>query len=135
MSSNSAGPALGQGVGYGIVLGVGLAFALFMVRYITINEYQSTAANLAQIGLTNILKRFNNEVQTSEMFSTAGRSMKSGLVAAAVVSSWTWAATLLQSSTVCYRFGVSGPYWYASGACIQVYISIETHDQNRILTK
>jgi Na+/proline symporter len=77
--------------------------------------------------LTHILKRFNNEVQTSEMFSTAGRSMKSGLVAAAVVSSWTWAATLLQSSTVCYRFGVSGPYWYASGACVQVSRQPELH--------
>jgi hypothetical protein len=31
MSSNSAGPALSQGVGYGIVLGVGLAFAAAMV--------------------------------------------------------------------------------------------------------
>lgn len=30
--SSSVGPALGQGVGYGIVLGVGIAFALFMVR-------------------------------------------------------------------------------------------------------
>ena len=72
--------------------------------------------------LTHILKRFNNEVQTSEMFNTAGRSMKSGLVAAAVVSSWTWAATLLQSSAVCYRYGISGPLWYASGACCQVVL-------------
>lgn len=102
--SNSAGPALSQGVGYGVVLGVGIAFALFM------------------IGLTQILKRFNNEVQTSEMFTTAGRSMKSGLVAAAVVSSWTWAATLLQSSGVCYRYGVSGPFWYASGATVQIIL-------------
>ncbi|KAL2210279.1 urea active transporter [Sarocladium strictum] len=97
-------PALGQGVGYGIVLGVGLAFAIFM------------------IGLTHILKRFNNEVQTSEMFTTAGRSMKSGLVAAAVVSSWTWAATLLQSTGICYRYGVSGPFWYASGATVQIIL-------------
>lgn len=49
------------------------------------------------------------------MFSTAGRSVKSGLVAAAVVSSWTWAATLLQSSAVAYKYGVSGPFYYASG--------------------
>ena len=56
------------------------------------------------------------------MFNTAGRSMKSGLVAAAVVSSWTWAATLLQSSSVCYRYGASGPLWYSSGASIQVLI-------------
>lgn len=58
---------------------------------------------------------YQHEVQTSEMFSTAGRSVKSGLVAAAVVSSWTWAATLLQSSTVAYEYGVSGPFYYASG--------------------
>jgi Na+/proline symporter len=43
---------------------------------------------------TWVLRRYNNELQTSEVFSTAGRSVKSGLVAAAVVSSWTWAATL-----------------------------------------
>ncbi|KAH7324212.1 urea active transporter [Stachybotrys elegans] len=104
MSSNSVGPALSQGVGYGVVLGVGAAFAIFM------------------ISLTHILKRFNNEVQTSEMFTTAGRSVKSGLVAAAVASSWTWAATLLQSTGVCYRYGVSGPFWYASGATVQIIL-------------
>jgi urea-proton symporter len=59
--------------------------------------------------------RYQHEVQTSEMFSTAGRTVKSGLVASAVVSSWTWAATLLQSSTVAYEYGVSGPFFYASG--------------------
>ena len=56
------------------------------------------------------------------MFSTAGRSVKSGLVASAVVSSWTWAATLLQSSGVAYRYGVSGPFWYASGATVQILL-------------
>lgn len=66
--------------------------------------------------------RYNNELQTSEMFSTAGRTVKSGLVASAVVSSWTWAATLLQSSGVAYRYGVSGPFWYASGATVQIIL-------------
>jgi hypothetical protein len=28
---------------------------------------------------------------------------------------WTWAATLLQSSNVAYKFGVAGPFWYAAG--------------------
>lgn len=56
------------------------------------------------------------------MFNTAGRSVKSGLVAAAVVSSWTWAATLLQSSGVCYRYGVSGPFFYAAGATVQILL-------------
>lgn len=56
------------------------------------------------------------------MFSTAGRTVKSGLVASAVVSSWTWAATLLQSSAVAYNYGVSGPFWYASGATVQIIL-------------
>ncbi|KAL2121675.1 hypothetical protein VTJ04DRAFT_2130 [Mycothermus thermophilus] len=96
--------ALDQGVGYGIVLGLGGVFALGM------------------IAVTFILKRYNRELQTSEMFNTAGRTVKSGLVAAAVVSSWTWAATLLQSTGVCYRYGVSGPFWYASGATVQILL-------------
>jgi Na+/proline symporter len=65
--------------------------------------------------LTCLYYRYQHEVITSEMFSTAGRSVKSGLVASAVVSSWTWAATLLQSSAVAYQYGTSGPFFYASG--------------------
>jgi hypothetical protein len=38
------------------------------------------------------------------------------------VSSWTWAATLLQSSAVSYKYGVSGPFWYASGATVQIIL-------------
>lgn len=97
-------PPLSTGFGYGIVLGLGFAFALGMIT------------------TTYVLKRYNSEVQTSEMFSTAGRTVKSGLVASAVVSSWTWAATLLQSSGVAYRYGVSGPFWYASGATVQILL-------------
>jgi Na+/proline symporter len=100
----AAAPPLSQGVGYGVVLGLGFVFALGMML------------------TTYVLKRYNNEVQTSEMFSTAGRTVKSGLVASAVVSSWTWAATLLQSSGVAYRYGVSGPFWYASGATVQIIL-------------
>ncbi|RAK72601.1 sodium:solute symporter family protein [Aspergillus fijiensis CBS 313.89] len=95
---------LSQGFGYGIIVGLGFAFALLMIF------------------ITWALKRYQYEVQTSEMFSTAGRSVKSGLVAAAVVSSWTWAATLLQSSTVAYEYGISGPFFYASGATVQIIL-------------
>lgn len=58
----------------------------------------------------------------SEVYSTAGRSISAGLTAADVVSKWTWAATLLQSSNVAWNYGVSGPFWYASGATIQVLL-------------
>jgi urea-proton symporter len=77
---------------------------------------------MSQVLVTWTLKRYNHELQTSEMFNTAGRTVKSGLVASAVVSSWTWAATLLQSSSVAYRYGVSGPFWYASGATVQILL-------------
>lgn len=63
-------PPLSQAVGYGVVIGLGFLFALGMIL------------------TTYVLKRYRNEVQTSEMFSTAGRTVKSGLVASAVVSSW-----------------------------------------------
>ena len=72
--------------------------------------------------ITFIMRRYNSELQTSEMFTTAGRTVKTGLVASAVVSSWTWAATLLQSTSVCYKYGVSGPFWYASGATVQILL-------------
>lgn len=99
-----ATPPLSEGAGYGVLVGLGIAFALFMIV------------------TTWALKRYHNEVQTSEAFNTAGRTVKSGLVASAVVSSWTWAATLLQSSGVAYNYGVSGPFWYASGATVQIIL-------------
>ncbi|KAI5926698.1 Sodium:solute symporter family-domain-containing protein [Camillea tinctor] len=103
-ASGAVAPPLSQAFGYGIVIGVGFLFALGMIL------------------TTWILKRYNNEQQTSEMFNTAGRTVKSGLVASAVVSSWTWAATLLQSTGVAYRYGVSGPFWYAAGATVQIIL-------------
>jgi Na+/proline symporter len=63
-----------------------------------------------------------NEVQGSEMFMTAKRSVKTGLVASAVVSSWTLAATLLTSTAWTYEFGVSGAYYYGAGATVQIFV-------------
>lgn len=60
--------------------------------------------------------------KTSEWFYTAGRTIKTGLIASSIVSAWTWAATLLQSSTVTYQFGISGAFWYAAGASIQILL-------------
>lgn len=104
MPTSTSSAPLSQGAGYGIVVGLGFGFcgAMMLVTY--------------------LLKRYQREVMTSEEFSTAGRSVKTGLIAAAVVSSWTWAATLLQSTTVTYQYGVSGAFWYAAGACVQIIL-------------
>ena len=66
--------------------------------------------------------KYAGHEMSSEEFSTAGRSIKVGLTACDIVSKWTWAATLLQSSNVAFNYGVSGPFWYASGATIQVLL-------------
>nr|UJH94507.1 Dur3 [Starmerella bombicola] len=97
-------PPVSQGVGYGIVVGVGLAFALGMIL------------------VTFALRRYQKEKVDAAEFATAGRSVNSGLIASAVVSSWTWAATLLVSTTQAYDNGVFGPISYASGAAVQIVL-------------
>lgn len=96
--------ALSEGVGYIILLGVGLVMALTVTS------------------LVRVETKWLGTKKTFEWFSTAGRNVKVGLIASSVVSAWTWAATLLQSSTVAYQFGISGPFWYAAGASIQVVL-------------
>jgi SSS family transporter len=98
-------PALSKGVGYFVVLGFGLFFSLMTTSLVFLNKYFGTKGEI-----------------TSEHFNTAGRMIKTGLTASVIVSQWTWAATLLQSSNVAWQYGVSGPFWYASGATIQVLL-------------
>jgi urea-proton symporter len=69
-----------------------------------------------------LLAKFQEEVQGSEMFMTAKRSIQSGLVASGVVSGWTIAATLLTSTSWVYEFGVSGAYFYGAYANVQVFV-------------
>ena len=95
---------LSEGIGYVIVLGMSLVMALLVTLIVR--------AETKWLGTK----------KTFEWFSTAGRTVKTGLIASSVVSAWTWAATLLQSSTVAYQFGISGPFWYAAGASIQVIL-------------
>ncbi|KAK3429724.1 hypothetical protein EUGRSUZ_E01215 [Eucalyptus grandis] len=95
---------LNQGVGYSVVLGFGAFFAVFTSFLVWLE------------------KRYVGSRHTSEWFNTAGRNVKTGLIASVIVSQWTWAATILQSSNVAWQYGVSGPFWYASGATIQVLL-------------
>ena len=98
------GEVLPESVGWFIVVGLGAVFAIVISLEIKVEE------------------KFLGHTQTSEFFNTAGRTIGTGLTAAAIVSAWTWAATLLQSSTVAYQYGISGPFWYAAGASIQVIL-------------
>ncbi|KAI1077463.1 urea active transporter 1 [Whalleya microplaca] len=96
---------LDQGVGYGIVVGIGAFFALLMLAITWMqNRYTSYSTKQA------------------EEFNTASRSVKPGLIAAGIVSSWTWSSTLLTSSTFAYSYGICGPMWYAAMGTSQILL-------------
>ncbi|EJD44289.1 Na+/solute symporter [Auricularia subglabra TFB-10046 SS5] len=97
--------SLPQAAGYGVVVGIGFFFALLMA------------------GISALQNRYTRfSTWNSEEFNTASRNVKPGLIASGIVSAWTWAATLLQSCTVAYRYGVAGPFWYAAGGTVQILI-------------
>merc|ERR1719171_2600847 len=93
-----------QGEGYGLLFGFGIGLTLLTVL------------------LTFIERKFSGSASTSEHFNTAGRSVKTGLTGSVIVSQWTWAATLLQSSNVAWNYGITGPFWYAAGATVQILL-------------
>lgn len=95
---------LSVGIGYAVVLAFGLAFGLATVALVYLDQY--------------LFRRNTN----SEYFNTAGRSVRTGLTASVIVSQWTWAATLLKSSEVAFKYGISGPLWYAAGSTVQVIL-------------
>ncbi|KAJ7819577.1 solute symporter family transporter [Mycena olivaceomarginata] len=101
---NASAPVLSPAVGYGIVLGMGLGFAVLM------------------LGITTLTTRYSahSASESSEEYTSASRSLKPGLIASGIVSAATWAATLLQASTVCLVYGLSGPWWYAAGSSTQI---------------
>ena len=105
MSTSSPLQVLSPGVGYGIVIGIGIFFALLM------------------LSLTYLQNRYTPySTRTAEEFSTASRSVKPGLIAAGIVSSWTWSATLLTSSTFAYEYGIGGPIWYGAMGTWQILL-------------
>ena len=101
---NTAGAIMGQGTGYGLLFGFGIALTVITI---VLSWLETT---------------FGGSEKNSEFFNTAGRDVKTGLTAAVIVSQWTWAATLLQSSNVAWQYGISGPFWYAAGATIQILL-------------
>ncbi|KAJ5538806.1 hypothetical protein N7494_008285 [Penicillium frequentans] len=95
---SSVQPPLSQAVGYVVVVVIGVVVALVMML------------------ITKILKKTTGEDnQKTEMFMTANRTVRTGLTASAVISSWLWSTALLGSSYVGYDYGVAGPFWFAAG--------------------
>ncbi|KAJ3456530.1 hypothetical protein MRS44_016553 [Fusarium solani] len=102
MSETGIFPIFDSGAGYGIIVGLGGIFAILMSL------------------TTFALKRYFSEVQDSEMYLTAKRSIKAGLIASSVVSSWTLSATLLTSTTFGYSYGIASTFWYGAGCSVPI---------------
>ncbi|KAF2806136.1 SSS family solute:Na+ symporter [Mytilinidion resinicola] len=83
-------PPLSQGAGYGVVVGLGVAFAIVMLS--------------CMIFVTRALKNaFGEDNKSTETFMVANRSVGTGLTASAVISSWTFTSALLRApTTICF---------------------------------
>jgi len=97
-------PSVGLGAALLIFLGVGV-FAVFIAQ-----------------AFQQVRKYVYHDADNLDTAFDAGGKVSIGLTATTIVSQWTWSATLLQSSTVASKYGISGPYWYAGGATIQIII-------------
>ena len=117
MAQDTIDPPLLQGWGYGVIIGIGIAFAI------------------AMMGITHLLRKYSREDNSNfETYSTAGRSVGVGLTATAVISSWAWSTALLSSSTVTYSYGVGGAFWFGAGCIVQICLFALLAIQSKLKT-
>ncbi|KAL4872519.1 hypothetical protein BDV12DRAFT_210481 [Aspergillus spectabilis] len=110
--SSQVSPPLPQGAGYGVVVGLGVAFALGMVW------------------VTRMLKRtFNEDANSTETFMVANRTIGTGLTSCAVISSWLYSSALLGATLLTYSYGLAlGVWWGASASTmitLMAYLAIQ----------
>ncbi|XP_013388210.1 urea-proton symporter DUR3 [Lingula anatina] len=97
-------PTVELGKAVGLILGFGLFAVLVAMAFNLVRKYVYHDAD-------NLDTAFD-----------AGGNVSIGLTATTIVSQWTWSTTLLQSATVASKYGISGPFWYAAGATIQIVL-------------
>jgi len=114
--SRKAAQADGKKLSLGVEPTVGLGAALLI--FLGVGVF---AAGIAQ-AFQMVRKHVYHDADNLDTAFDAGGKVSIGLTATTIVSQWTWSATLLQSSTVASKYGISGPYWYAGGATIQIII-------------
>ncbi|CAK7903181.1 urea active transporter [[Candida] anglica] len=96
---------LGQGAGYGILVGVGAFFAIGIV-----------------IATKLMTKYLHENANSTEMFMVANRTVGTGLTTSAVYSSWSWATEFLWCVTMVYLYGVMAAFWFGAGLTVQICV-------------
>ncbi|MCD7452841.1 urea active transporter [Datura stramonium] len=112
-------PVLNQGVGYSVILGFGAFFAVFtsFLRATGWTNLIGWAGDITDLG--------SYPVGLDKLLGTlCDLSHNHHLGLKVLIMKWTWAATILQSSNVAWEYGISGPFWYASGATIQYMVFV-----------
>ncbi|CAO1631005.1 unnamed protein product [Parajaminaea phylloscopi] len=102
MATTAPSAPLSQGVGYGVIIGLGAFFAIVV------------------IGLSQSLRRFAGISQTASEYAVASRSLGTGLTAAGAVSSWCWSVTLLSAVSTAYSYGAFGALVYGASNMSQI---------------
>jgi len=115
-ASRAAATEGGKALSVGVIPTVSLGAALLIFFGVGV-----FAAGIAQ-AFQMVRKHVYHDADNLDTAFDAGGKVSIGLTATTIVSQWTWSATLLQSSTVASKYGISGPYWYAGGATIQIII-------------
>ncbi|KAK4941608.1 urea permease [Elasticomyces elasticus] len=94
---------LPQSAGYATILVGGVFFAALMN------------------GITWVQKRYTTfDPARVEEFSSASRSVKTGMLSVGITSAWVWAAVFLQTGTLTYLYGVSIPWWFGMGGFVEI---------------
>ncbi|WWC97813.1 hypothetical protein V866_004700 [Kwoniella sp. B9012] len=94
---------LPQSAGYATILAGGAFFAILMN------------------GLTWVQRRYTQyDPSRIEEFSSASRSVKTGMMSVGITSAWVWAAVFLQTGTLTYLYGVSVPWWFGMGGFVEI---------------
>ncbi|KAK5133986.1 hypothetical protein LTR08_007106 [Meristemomyces frigidus] len=94
---------LSQATGYGIIIGLSIAFGIIIIAAVKIQK-----------------RYLSEDSNHSEMFMVANRSVGTGLTASAVFSSWMWINESVFSAAYTYKWGVALPIWWASGLSFQI---------------
>jgi urea-proton symporter len=130
MSSTGTLQVLSPSTGYGLVVGLGVAFTVMMIfltaiqnRYGKHNTFKSTEEFNAA---SRSIKPGTNQIETTRvpsiyvLLAVKELIFSTGMIAAGIVSSWTHATTLLTSCMLAYLYGVSGGLWYGAVGTFQV---------------